>query len=162
MILSGRLASSCPFFEGIHKLSTTTTQSVFADIWRSLRALPIWVILWMSLLLGPVNMASIAFLSEPKGILIALLALGGMAASITTLILHRGFSKRVSGGHVFFWTPLVLILIFARPVATGTYDAYLTILLATNLFSLVFDINDLRLWLCGDRHVLGQEQRKPS
>lgn len=134
-----------------------TQPSLFTDIWRSFRALPVWVILWMSLLLGPINMASAAFLSEPKGGLIALLALGGMVASIATLFLHRGFSKLVSGGHVFLWTPLVLILIFARPAASGAYDTYLTILLAANLFSLLFDINDLRLWLRGDRRVLGHE-----
>ena len=136
-------------------MNTNAKLSLFADIWRSFRALPTWVILWMSLLLGPINMASFAFMSEPKGILIATLAIGGMLASITTLVLHRGFSKLVSGGHVFFWTPLVLILIFARPVATGAYDTYLTILLAANLFSLAFDINDLRLWLRGDRTVRG-------
>lgn len=143
-------------------MTHSAPNTLFADIWRSFRGLPTWVILWMSLLLGPINMVSIAFLSEPKGILIAMLALGGMMASIATLILHRGFSKLVSGGHVFFWTPLVFILVFTRPVATGAYDTYLYILLAANLFSLVFDINDLRLWLRGDRGVPGHGQRNPT
>ncbi|MCV6585245.1 MAG: hypothetical protein OIF47_06905 [Marinibacterium sp.] len=132
--------------------------SLFAAIWHSLKALPTWVILWMMFWLGPINMASIAFLNEPKGALIALLAWGGMAASLITVIMHRGFSRLVAGGHVFFWTPLVLIVLFARPEGSAAYSTYLTVLLATNVFSLIFDINDLRRWLGGDHSVLGHDQ----
>lgn len=132
--------------------------NLFADIWTSFRALPLWVVIWMMALLGPINMISLYFVSEPKGALVASLAWGGMLVSITTLIFHRGFTKLVSGGHVIFWMPLVLILIFARPVANGAYDTYLTILLLANLASLLFDTNDLRLWFGGDRQVLGHKR----
>jgi len=71
---------------------------------------------------------------------------------------HRGFTKLASGGRVIFWVSLVLILIFARPMANGAYDTYLTILLVVNLVSLLFDINSLRLWLGDDRQVLGHER----
>ena len=132
--------------------------SPFDDIWRSFHALPTCVMAWMSLLLGSINMAGIAFLAESKWVLIAVLAFGGIVASITTLILHRGFSRLVSGGHVVFWALLTLIPIFARPVATGAYDAFITVMLAANLFSLAFNINDLRLWLRGDRRVTGLDR----
>ncbi|WP_344842627.1 hypothetical protein [Celeribacter arenosi] len=129
-----------------------------ADIWTSFRALPLWVIIWMMVILAPINMISLYFASEPMGILVTALAWGGMLTSQIVLMRHRGFTKLVSGGHVIFWVPLVLLLVFARPVANGAYDTYLAILLAVNLLSLLFDINDLRLWLGGDRRVIGHER----
>lgn len=132
--------------------------NLFEDIWTSFRALPLWVMIWMTVLLGPINMISLYFVTEPKGVLVATLAWGGMLASMIVLIRHRGFSKLVSGGHVVFWMPLVLILILVRPVANSAYDTYLDILLVANLVSLLFDINDLRLWLGGDRQVAGHER----
>jgi hypothetical protein len=131
---------------------------LFADIWVSSRALPLWVMIWMTVILAPINMISLYFLSKPTGILVAGLAWGGMLTSQIVLMRHRGFTKLVSGGHVIFWVPLVLILIFARPVANGAYDTYLTILLVVNLLSLLFDINDLRLWFGGDRRVPGHKR----
>lgn len=130
-----------------------TMTSLFADIWRSFLNLPSWVQIWMFLVLGPVNMATLAFLSQPSGMLVAALAVGGLAISLTALIADRGFTKLVSAGHVVTWAPLVVILVFARPGATATYDTFLTILLAANIFSLIFDFNDLRLWYKGDRAV---------
>ncbi|GAA3855619.1 hypothetical protein GCM10022404_03450 [Celeribacter arenosi] len=112
----------------------------------------------MMVILAPINMISLYFASEPMGILVTALAWGGMLTSQIVLMRHRGFTKLVSGGHVIFWVPLVLLLVFARPVANGAYDTYLAILLAVNLLSLLFDINDLRLWLGGDRRVIGHER----
>tara|TARA_R110002096_G_scaffold137245_6_gene290459 strand:+ start:239 stop:430 length:192 start_codon:yes stop_codon:yes gene_type:complete len=63
----------------------------------------------------------------------------------------------MSAGHVVAWTPLVVLLILARPEASGVYDTFLTVLLVTNLISLVFDVNDLRLWQQGDRGVIGHD-----
>lgn len=131
---------------------------LFADIWVSFRALPLWVMIWMTVILAPINMVSLYFVSKPMGILVAVLAWGGMLTSHIVLARHRGFTKLVSGGHVIFWVPLVLILIFARPVANGAYDTDLTILLVVNLLSLLFDINDLRLWLGDDRRILGHKR----
>ena len=127
--------------------------SLFADIWRSFLALPTWVKLWVVLILSPVNLATLAFLSQPSGKLIAALSVGGMVISLTAVIAGRGFTKLVSAGHVLTWTPLVLILMFAPPEASGTYASFLTVLLVTNTFSLFFDFNDLRLWYNGDRAV---------
>ncbi len=71
------------------------------------------------------------------------------------LLIQRGFSRLISAGHIVTWTPLVLLLLFMRPEATGVYDTFLTVLLSINLTSLVFDLNDVRLWLQGDRSVIG-------
>lgn len=126
-------------------MKVSNGHSRFFDIWQSFKALPTWVLVWIGVFLGPINVASLGFLSQPWGALIAALAVGGMLFSMGALIAYRGFSKMVSGGHVFLWTPLVLFLIFARPDATGLYSTYLTVLVCANAFSLIFDINDLRL-----------------
>lgn len=118
---------------------------MFTQIWRSARDLPVWVRIWV-LILAAVNMATLIFLDQPMGVLIAALALGGMVISTIITIAHRGFSKLVSGGHVITWTPLVLLLILAFPDGTATYQTFLGVLLVVNSISLVFDINDLRLW----------------
>jgi hypothetical protein len=74
-----------------------------------------------------------------------------MMLSTIAMIAGCGFTRLVSGGHVPPWTPLVFILAFARPDATGIFSAYLSVLLVVNVISLIFDYNDLRLWLRGDR-----------
>lgn len=136
-------------------ITRTAQTPLLSAIWRSFRALPTWVKVWMMVILAPVNLASLAFLDQPTGGWIAAMAIGGMALSWIALFYSRGFSKLVSAGHVFTWTPLLLLLIFARPESSGTYGVYLTVLKVTNLISLVFDFNDARLWLRGDRGVLG-------
>ena len=89
-----------------------------------------------------------------SGAWIAALAIGGMALSWIALFYSRGFSKLVSAGHVFTWTPLVLLLVFAHPEAAGAYGVYLTMLPVIDLISLAFDYNDARLWLRGDRSAV--------
>lgn len=56
----------------------------------------------------------------------------------------------------------MLLLIFARPAATGSYHVFLTVLLVTDLISLAFDYNDARRWLRGDRGVAASYRKTPS
>ena len=107
----------------------------------------------MIVILAPLNTASLAFIGQPSGGWIAALSLGGMALGWIALLYSRGFSKLVSAGHVFTWTPLVSLLIFARRDASGTHGICLLVLLAIDLISLAFDDNGARLWLRGDRGV---------
>ena len=116
-------------------------------IWRSFFNLPTWVQIWMMFILGPINLATLAFLNQPSGVLIAVLAMSGMIITVSIVIATGGFSKLAAAGHVLPWTPLVLMLIFARPDGTSVYQTFLTALLVINLISLAFDFNDLRIWL---------------
>ena len=127
--------------------TATQTQGRIARIMESHSALPTWVQIWMNLILGPVNLATLFFLSQPGGPLIATLAIGGMAITVAIVFATGGFSKVAAAGHILPWTPLVVMLVFARPEGTAFYDTFLTVLLATNVISLVFDFNDLRVWL---------------
>lgn len=114
---------------------------------QSFFALPLWVQIWMMFILGPVNLATLVFLNQPAGVLIAVLALSGMSLTVAIVITTGGFSKLAAAGHVLPWTPLVLMLIFAKPDGTPLYQGFLTVLLVINVISLAFDFNDLRIWL---------------
>ncbi len=44
------------------------------EIWSSFRALPALVQIWVAFILAPVNMATILFINQPGGLLVAALA----------------------------------------------------------------------------------------
>ena len=126
----------------------TPNEGRVARIMRSYNELPNWVKIWMNFILGPINLATLAFLSQPSGALIAALAIGGMVLTVAIVIASGGFSKLAAAGHILPWTPLVLMLAFARPEGgTAIYQTFLTILLIANVISLAFDLNDVRLWI---------------
>lgn len=88
----------------------------FLGIWKSLLAVPLWVQLWL-VVMGAVNMASLAFLDQPSGELVAILVFAGVIIGVGIAIQARGFNRLVGVGHLIAWIPLVLIIIFARPEA---------------------------------------------
>ena len=120
---------------------------------KSLATLPMWVKVWL-VALGLTNVASLAFLNQPSGVVVAILAFSGIILSKIAVSYAGGLTRLVSVGHIVGWVPLVLMLLFARPLADGAYDTYLAILLIMNTISILFDLNDFRLWLSGDRDVI--------
>ena len=120
--------------------------SRLASIQQSFFDLPIWVQIWMMFILGPVNLATLAFLNQPASNLIAALALSGMIITVGIVIAAGKFSKLAAAGHILPWTHLIWILIFARPEGSPIYQAFLTALLVLNAISLAFDFNELRIW----------------
>jgi len=128
-------------------------KNVFVEIWSSFRAMPGWVQIWMVFLLMPINMASIFFINESMGILVAFLANIAMIMNIPVMFYDRGMSKLMSIPHLIPWTALVLLIIFYRPEATGLYNTFLWVLLVVNLISLAFDYVDALKWIKGDRAI---------
>ena len=126
------------------------------EIYKSFRALPGWVQIWVMFLLMPINMASIFFINEPMGLWIAVLAIGAMMLNMPLMLYDRGFSKLMALPHIIPWTLLVAILVFRRPEASGTYDIYLWVLLVAELISLGFDYPDAISWINGKRDVSGR------
>lgn len=114
------------------------------NIKQSWNALPSWVKFWMNFVLGPVNLATLAFLNQPQGPLIAALAISGMVAVVAIVFATGGFNKIAAAGHILPWVPLVIMLAFFKPEGTAIYGAFLTALLVINTVSLVFDFNDVR------------------
>ena len=127
--------------------------NVFIDIFNSLRALPIWVQIWVFIILVPVQVASLFFLNESLGVWVAILAILGMVPNIFIILYERGFSKLMSIPHLLPWTGLVLLIIFARPEGSAGYETYLWVLLAVTSTSLIFDYIDALKWWKGDRSV---------
>ncbi len=123
------------------------TQGRVATIMESYKALPGWVQIWMNFILGPINLATLAFLGQPGGQLIAACAIGGMVLTVAIVFATGGFNKIAAIGHILPWTPLVYMLTFAQPEGTALYGTFLTVLLVTNVISLVFDYNDVRIAL---------------
>jgi hypothetical protein len=129
---------------------------IFLEIWRSYRALPLWVQIWVTGILVPVNSASMFFLSQPLGIWVAVLALGAMLPNIAIMRYERGLSKMMAFPHLLPWGTLVVWLLSAMPEGGPVYSGYLWILLVVDSLSLVFDISDALKWLKGDRRVAGK------
>jgi hypothetical protein len=124
---------------------------MLTEIWKSFRAMPAWVQIWVAFLLVPINMAAIFFIDQPSGVLIAILAIGAMMLNVPVMFYDRGFSKLMAFPHLIPWTILILWIAFARPTGTAGYGTYLWILLATNIISLAFDFPDALKWWKGDR-----------
>ena len=124
---------------------------IIKDIWHSFRAMPLWVQIWVALLLVPINLAAIFFIDQPSGVWVAILAIGAMMLNIPVMLYDKGFSKLMAFPHLIPWTILVLWIAFARPVGTEAYATYLWILLITNVISLGFDFPDAVKWWKGDR-----------
>lgn len=109
----------------------------------------------MSFWLVPVNVASLFFVGQGEGVLVAVLAIAGMAFNFPIMFATRGMSGAMAMPHLVFWVPLVIVcgwlLISGR--ATGAFATYLFILGVTDLVSLVWDVRDAADWLKGDRAV---------
>jgi len=124
------------------------------EIWHSYRRLPLWVQLWVAVILVPVNAASLGFVAEPLGGWIAAMAVGAMLINGGLMLAERGFSRAMAVPHVAIWTPMLglVVWLLAQEIA-AEYRAYLLILLAVDAVSLVFDAIDTRRWLSGDRGI---------
>ena len=125
-----------------------------ADIWASFRRLPFWVQVWVALILVPVNLTALAFVTAPLGGWIAVLAVGGMAPNLMVMVKDRGFSRLMAVPHVLIWTPLVVIVIGLLEdtiLIDGAYRVYLICLLVVDMVSLCFDYVDSWKWWKGDR-----------
>lgn len=124
----------------------------FATSWL---ALPLWVKLWL-LFLNGVFLAGIAFLPERIGE-VTLVAYIATAPLLAGQVGYDGGLRRILGlGHLVPWIPLLAWLLLVPD-----WSAYSIILSLTVAICLAFDINDLRLFLQGDRAIVGRPQTSP-
>lgn len=124
---------------------------------RSMFALPVWVIIWISLMLVPANFAGFFFLDTVSGWWIAVLGAGAIIVNLPLVWLNGGMSKVLAIPHLVFWIPLVVILgyrLIAVDLATPEY-ALTLVVFVINLISLGFDIYDFFEWRGGNRDVAG-------
>ena len=124
------------------------------DIWASYRDLPLWVQIWVSGWLAPVNIATVFFISEQNGLWLFLLMLAGIAPNLPIMIKARGMSDLMALPHLVAW-PLLLGLIVITLVqgTTGAHAVFLVVLLITDVISLVFDAIDFNNWRNSDQAI---------
>ena len=123
--------------------------------WQSWWRLPRWVIVWVAVILVPINLASLLFVAQPFGVWVAVLAVMGMAINVPIILIERGFSKLMSLPHLILWTPLVALIVwalwFGDAALSSIFAGFLVVLLVIDVVSLVFDYPDFFKWLRGDR-----------
>lgn len=124
---------------------------IILKIWKSFRSIPLWVQIWVSFWLVPVNLASLAFAAEDWGATVALLAIIAMALNVIILFIEQRFSRTMALPHLPFWTALVILIVILRPDSTTPFGIYLMVLGVTNTVSLVLDYIDAYRWFKGDR-----------
>ena len=129
------------------------------DIWKSFRALPLWVQIWVAAGLVPVNLAALAFLDQGAGWIVAVLAIGPVLVNTGVMLLERGFSRAMALPHIPGWGLLVvwiLWLLLRADMPGGAFRNYLQLLLLVDAVSLGFDVPDALQWWRGDRGVAGR------
>ncbi|MBO9436578.1 hypothetical protein J7394_20380 [Ruegeria sp. R13_0] len=120
------------------------------DIWQSFRGLSLWVQIWVAVILVPVNLMPLFFLDQPQGVLIAALAITGMALNLPIMIAARGMSGAMALPHLLCWIPLVIVvvgLLSAAETLNPAYVGFLCLLLVVDVISLVFDVRDAAHWM---------------
>lgn len=119
-------------------------------------AFPMWVKVWLVFLNG-VFLAAFAFFPD-RTATTTLFAYFATAPLLAGQIGYDGGLRRILAlAHLVPWIPLLVWLLIA---ADGT--GYTTLLTVTVAVCLVFDINDLRLFIKGDRAVLGALSKQGS
>ncbi|MDZ7938137.1 MAG: hypothetical protein U5M53_07610 [Rhodoferax sp.] len=132
-------------------------------IWQSFRSIPLWVQVWISVFLFPVNAASLALTHWDTGFWAACAFAVVGISNIAMLLIQSGLSRLMALPHVVAWLPLQAYLL-QRLVGHGHEDlgssesTYTMILFSINAVSLGFDLLDSWKWLRGARDV----RRPPS
>ncbi|WP_298848562.1 hypothetical protein [uncultured Ruegeria sp.] len=122
------------------------------DIWCSFRTLPMWVQVWVAVILVPVNLVPMAFLDQPPGQVVAFLAITGMALNVPIMVAARGMSGAMALPHIVCWVPLVVIvalLLSSEEILSPAFVRFLWVLLIVDIVSLIFDFRDAAHWFRG-------------
>ena len=121
---------------------------------RDLFQQPLWVIVWVNILMA-VNLAGIFFWQEP---LAQVVFYTFMVTAVWMMVLYYtfGFERILGLGHVL-WLALVPYLLFALPDLQGPIYYYVLTTIVINSVSLVFDINDVRLYLSENKMDKGEK-----
>jgi hypothetical protein len=96
----------------------------------------------------------LAFLDQPLGILIAVLAIAGMAFNLPIMLVTRSMSGAMALPHIVFWTPMVVIvigLLLSGAELPSTYLGFLVILFVVDVISIAIDIRDAARWLANKK-----------
>jgi len=126
------------------------------QLWLSFRRLPLWVQVWMALVLVPVNLLSFLVLEYQAAQMVALAAVLALGSNMLLLYRYAGFSRAMALPHLVVWGPLQILLLM-RVLQTPAPDAgevmFICLVLLVNGISLIFDLLDTWRWWQGERQV---------
>jgi hypothetical protein len=131
--------------------------AVHQRLWQSFRRLPLWVQLWLAVILLPANLLSLFLLDYPSARMIAFAALFALGSNMLLLYWYGGFNRLMAVPHLLVWGPLqVMLPIYlagSAPTPNLNEVNYVCWVLAVNGISLFFDILDSWRWLQGERQL---------
>jgi hypothetical protein len=133
------------------------------NVWGSFCALPLWVQIWVSLILVPINTVPFLFLGTPTGRWAAAASVFVAATNIPIMLIAGGMSRLMAMPHLLAWGPLVVMLLLrlanpqfgGEPFTVSEY-ALLWAILLVNSVSLCFDALDTWRWCRGERDIPGR------
>lgn len=131
------------------------------DIIRSFTSLPLWVQIWLLLLLVPVNAAAFLLLNTWAGKATAVAAALIVVCNGFLILRDRGLGKVLAIPHLLFWGPLQVLLVLRLLGLVGEAPVsdleliYIWLVLVMNGISLAFDVADTIAWAKGDRSIPG-------
>ncbi|MEL7218446.1 MAG: hypothetical protein AAGK01_08450 [Pseudomonadota bacterium] len=147
----------------------TTTPTQRPGLWGrifevslSLWSAPVWVRIWVFVLLVPVNLWAVgAWLATdhplPAWLSLAWLFVVVVNSAIT--LIERGVSKVTSASHLIVWLPAWAYAVWW--LMQGTLDGHLLVLAWAYVIIIgicnIFDLYDTWRWFRGERDVLGKE-----
>lgn len=134
---------------------------ILQNILISWRALPLWVQVWVGLILVPVNVAAFFMLDTVTGQYTAIAAVFVAITNSPLMIVYQGMNRALSLPHLVAWFPLVYLVALrmaSETLAPGEW-IYALLVLLVNGISLVFDVLDSWRWLRGERDTPGLTPR---
>jgi len=132
----------------------------------SMVRLPLWVHVWIWVLLLPINIASLFFMDTATGLYGAIAIIFVLMVNSALILINQGMSKVLAIPHLIAWGPLVIYIVWRALFGAGYIywdnEALLALgLLIVNIISLGFDVYDTREWRAGNRSIIGFPEAKP-
>lgn len=133
-------------------------QQLWIDQYRSYRALPLWVQVWVAWLVA-INLIGGIDRSTPTGRAVARANLVFLPPNAILVAVQRGYGSALSFSHLVAWPPLVAQLVTRlRQPDVPTSERRIAALVAlTNSVSIAFDLVDAARWIAGERGVAGAD-----
>ncbi len=129
--------------------------------------LPLWVLIWVFVFLGPVNLAGFFFLDSNLGIATAVAVVLAFGSNTWLIIANGGVSKVMAIPHLIAWIPLEIYalyqLLLTDNIMAGSNLAWFAwALVVINGISLAFDVYDTKEWRAGNRELTGFPDAEPK
>ena len=138
-------------------MTVDAVQQLWIDQYRSYRALPGWVQVWVAWLVA-INLVAGADRSTPTGRAVARANAVFLLPNVAVIAFQRGWGSALSFSHLVAWPPLVVRLVrrLREPDIDPAERRLAALVAVTNAISLAFDVVDAARFLAGERGVAGQ------